>query len=444
MHIISKIKTTLSASVRITFVNYGFKLAFRFILLIIVPIFLSASEMGYWYTFISVAALTTFADLGFTSIITQFSAHEVVKVNFDNRKKNFANSEEEISSISSLFRFSVRWSGLLTIACSVVIVLVGMIFFNREDSHRNVVWFIPWIIYAVSSSLNFFNQIILAFFDGCNQIVTTQKIKLVNGIIENGLGVLGLYLGWGLYALAVPMLLSIVVSFIQIILNYKNAIMRMINNRIHDSNIWGKQILHLLWKYAISWVSGYIIFQIYNPLIFAKYGSEMAGKVGYLLTIVGALVSVANIWSYVSVPQINMLTEKKDWKELDSVYKRNLVLIELTFILEVFACLLSFKIPYIGLFASRYIFNIFAFLCLALSYVFQLATSYIGVYLRSHKQEPLMVVSVITAFLSLLLTVFFIHFLQVEGVFLGFLLSVTIMFPVVLHIKREKVKQWHQ
>ncbi len=443
MNIQKKIRDLLPPSVQMTFTNYAFKLVFKFLLLLFVPKYLSESEMGFWYTFISIAALTTFADLGFTSIITQFSAHEAVNVSFDKKTRNFNNSDIEISQISSLFRFSIRWSGLLTIACSIAILSIGMLIFGREKGDA-VAWVSPWIIYAISSSLNFFNQVVLAFFEGCNQIVTSQKIKLINGIIANGLGVLGLSRGWGLMALAMPMLLSITVSFIQIFIYYGHVIARMLRNGIQDSSIWLRQILKLLWKYAISWISGYLVFQIYNPLVFAKFGSEMAGKVGYLLTIISAFVSIANVWSYVSVPQINMLTEKREWMKLDSVFKKNLILIDATFLLEVFCCLLLFKLPYLGAFVSSYIFSVKAFLCLSVGYSFQLATSYIGVYLRSHKEEPLMILSVLTAIISLFLTFISIQFLSVEYVFLGFLISVTCMFPFVVRVKMNKTLEWHK
>ena len=168
----NRIKSIISPSVRITFVNFALKLVFKFLLLLFVPLYLSSSEMGFWYTFISIAALTTFADLGFTTIITQFSAHEAVKVKFNTATRNFDDSDDKIADISSLFNFSIKWSGTLTVICSIVIVLIGLFVFGKDNS-SNSYWVIPWVIYAIASALNFFNQVFLAFFEGCNQIVTS-------------------------------------------------------------------------------------------------------------------------------------------------------------------------------------------------------------------------------------------------------------------------------
>ena len=440
MNYFSKIKKIFSPSVGMTFINYFFKFAFKFALLIIVPIFLSAVEKGFWYTFISVAALTTFADLGFTAIITQFSAHESVYAEYDPKQKDF--KTKSIESISSLFKFSVKWTGVLTIICSIVIALVGIIVFSKEET-TDINWLMPWIIYAVASSFNFFNQVVLAFFEGCNQIVTSQRIKLIDGLIINALGIVGLALGFGLFALAIPMLLSVLVSLLQIIIIYGKVILKMFKTPTTNDRMWAKSILKLLWKYAISWGCGYAIFQVYNPIVFAKYGAEAAGEVGYIITIVGAFVSIANIWSYVSVPRINMLTEKKEWSSLNKEFYRNLILIELTFLLELSVCFLCYLIPFTSSFLNKYVFSIPALVILSVGYVAQLLTSYIGVYLRSHKEEPLMIVSVITAVLSLSITIISVMFLDLHYVFIGFASSTIVMLPVVFAIKSKKEKKWH-
>ena len=48
--------------------------------------FLSLSDQGYWYTFLSLGALATFAELGFTTIITQFISHEYAHLEERNGK----------------------------------------------------------------------------------------------------------------------------------------------------------------------------------------------------------------------------------------------------------------------------------------------------------------------------------------------------------------------
>ena len=441
--LITRFKEAFNGSVILTFANYSFKLIFKFLLLIFVPIFLDKATMGYWYTFASVAALATLADLGFTTIVTQFAAHEAVYLDFNKKSRTFNDDDEKLGRISSLFRFSVKWSGILTFLCSAIILVVGIFVFNNDKSGQTIDWVTPWIIYALSSAFNFFLQVTLAFFEGCNQIKTSQRIKIVDGLIQNGVAIVFLVLGFGLYSLSIGLLLGTIATFAQIIIYYHKTVIRFFKNRLLKDGFWLKDILSLLWKYAISWGAGYLIFQIYNPIVMVKYGSEAAGEVGYIITIVGAFVSIANVWSYVSVPKINMYSETKNWRLLDREYKKNLLFICGTFLLEVSCCVLFMYIYPFKSFFNKYIFSIVALLILCIGYFFQIIASYIGVYLRSHKKEPLMVLSAITAVVSTGLTITVLFLLPIRYVFLGFTTSVILSFPFTVLIKKKKQKEWH-
>ena len=52
------------------------------VILLFIPLFLTAEHQGFWFTFISISALSVFADLGFSSIVTQFSSHEAAFADF--------------------------------------------------------------------------------------------------------------------------------------------------------------------------------------------------------------------------------------------------------------------------------------------------------------------------------------------------------------------------
>ena len=52
------------------------------LILLSIPFFLTPEVQGFWYTFISLAALSVLADLGFSNIILQFSAHEFAFLRF--------------------------------------------------------------------------------------------------------------------------------------------------------------------------------------------------------------------------------------------------------------------------------------------------------------------------------------------------------------------------
>lgn len=66
-----------------TLLNQLWRVAAGPVLLLCIPLFLTSVEQGYWYTFTSLAALAVFADLGFSTIVLQFAAHEFTHLSFD-------------------------------------------------------------------------------------------------------------------------------------------------------------------------------------------------------------------------------------------------------------------------------------------------------------------------------------------------------------------------
>ena len=57
-----------------------------------------------------------------------------------------------------------------------------------------------------------------------------------------------------------------------------------------------KEVWAFQWRIAVSWLCGYFIFQLYNPVLFAYHGAVTAGQMGMSLSLANALISVAISW----------------------------------------------------------------------------------------------------------------------------------------------------
>lgn len=98
----------LDRDVTHTALNQLYRLISGPLMLICIPLFLSAEEQGYWYTFTSVAALSIFADLGFTTIVLQFAAHEFAFLHYDENQK-IDGDEFHLHKLADFFRFCMKW-----------------------------------------------------------------------------------------------------------------------------------------------------------------------------------------------------------------------------------------------------------------------------------------------------------------------------------------------
>lgn len=434
----SKYKDILS-----TFANLFWRLISGPISMILIPLYLSSEEQGYWYLFGSIAALSTFADLGFSNIVLQFSAHEFASLKIDDRGL-LSGEEYNIKKIGSFFHFVVHW---LRNICSVafpVIIFVGIFFLARDKVLS--IYLIPWIIYSLGSLINFFNNSILSFLEGMNQISKIQKSRLVVAVLNTAIIVIGLILHLKVFTIAIAMFVSSSFMFLTIFKTFGRIVKQMWNEAKDFSYPWKNEILPLFKKYVLSFASGYFLFQIYTPLMHLFHGAEYSGKVGITMTLVNAAFSFGNIFIYTITPQINMLVEKRDWVSLDNLFKKRLVLSLVTYFF-IWVCFAIFvrmfgDFAFISKILERFM-SYKGIAILALCYFFQLIINSWAIYLRGHKQEPYWLTGIFASIWVFLLTLFVGKMLSPDLFFIGLLSQYIWGLPVSYVIYKNNKKKWH-
>lgn len=107
------------------------------------------------------------------------------------------------------------------------------------------------------------------------------------------------------------------------------------------------EIFPFQWKIALSWISGYFIFQLFNPVLFATEGAIVAGQMGMTLTVLNSIMALSFSWMTTKVPVYSELIAKKDYNQLDSLFNKALIQ---SAILNAFALVVFFGVtssPYV-------------------------------------------------------------------------------------------------
>src|SRR5574344_789274 len=251
------IKSQKSKDLFSTFFNLAWHLVAGPITLLLIPLYLTEVQQGYWFLFGGIAALSTFADLGFSNIILQFSAHEYAFLSFT-KDGTLQGEKQYIQKIGSFFRFVVKW---LTFMCSIafpIIFIVGIFFFARDGVLGT--YFIPWLIYSLGSLVNFFNNSILSFIEGMNKITKIQKTRLIVSVLNTAIISLGLILHLNIYALSISIVLSSSFMFFTIFHTFGKIVKQIWTESKDFFYPWKTEILPLFRKYVLSFASGYFIF----------------------------------------------------------------------------------------------------------------------------------------------------------------------------------------
>lgn len=435
------IKSNLTKDVMFTMANSLWRIVSGPVMLVFIPLFITPQVQGFWYTFSSVAALTVFADLGFTTIVTQFAAHEYANLSFDKEEGIFKGDEVTIQRIGSLLRFVIKWSLSVGAVGFPIILSVGFYMFSSKGG--NVNWIFPWCIYVLSSGLTFTTGSVLSFFEGCNQIAAIEKNKFTSAVAATISTVSFLYFGFSLYALAFTSIIAASINILMLWFRFGTLIKQMFNESKGIIINWRTDFLRLIWRYAISWSSGYFIFQIYTPLMFQFHGPVEAGKVGISMTLATAAFAIANVWMYVANPKLNMFASKGDWVAMDKLIFKSIGLSFATFAAGSLFILgmmhfYADALPFLRRFVSVTSMGI-----LLSAWIIQLVINGLAIYMRAHKQEPMVLLSIISAAYIALTTVLITRYLPPQYLFLGFLTAALWGLPCTVILFVKKRKEWH-
>ena len=424
--------------------NSGSRIVTGPIILLLIPIFLSPQVQGYWFTFISVAALSIFADLGFTNIILQFSAHEFAFLEFRNMRLVPLKEEyiAHLYRISSLFRFMLSWVTIISVISFPVIFFAGYKLFIQK--HDFVDWLTPWMLYTLASALSFIINVVLSFLEGCNMVGKIQNVRFIWNMLIAFTTIIMLLLGMNLYTIAFSSLFSSMVISAIIFISFRQVFGQMISISMKNYFNWSREIFRLFWKYVISFGSGYLIFQIYTPVAFHYYGPIEAGRIGLSLMIFSSVFMISNIWIVSVLPKFNMFVALKNWQDMDSLFKRR---IKLGCVSYIFMTCVFFGVYFIlkrQMFLVDRLTSPLSLILLALFWFLQFIISSWAIYLRAHKEEPYVWPSLVSAVYITAVTYIIAKNFASDFIFFGLISSSAILLPWLYYIFKKKKHLWHK
>jgi len=353
---------------------------------------LDPTLQGYYYAFNSVIALQVFLELGFAQCIVQFASHEFAKLRFTPSGEVEGDPVAQ-SRLLSLIRLSAKWYAVLALLVAAGLLIGGWFFFSAKDQ-GDAAWQLPWICVVASVCLSFMLLPIWAVLEGCNQMKFTGVLRLVISIAGSLVLWAALLGGAKLFSGAIVSFVSFVIVATTFLIRWRGLWSQASRSQGDVKISWRREIWPLQWRIAVTSISGYLTTQILTSLLFQIQGPVLAGKMGATLQLLIALNTVSVAWTATKAPRFSMLVAQGKTTELNRLFATSMwqsVFVCCCGGAALLACLyfLNGKLAVI----DRFLNVQEAALLLVGTLVFQI-TSAQGAYLRAHKQEPLMWLSV--------------------------------------------------
>ncbi len=403
--------------------------------------FLTKDEQGYYYTFLSLISIQMFFELGLSNIIVQYVAHEFALISNDNLE---IENEQKPSKLTPMLHFFTKWYLSLALFLIVGLILVGVIFFRTFHNTGQIDWLVPWICLSVATGLLFVTTFYLAFMEGLGRIKQVVKIRFIQQSISIVATSLLLIFGAKLYTSGVSGLITSVVLFSFILSKpVRSVIYKIWQFPITEKFYYKRDILPYQWRIAISWIGGYLIFQMFNPVLFAFSGAKAAGQMGATLAVLNGILSLSLSWVSTKIAFWCRLIALKNVSDLKQSFRSTLF--QSSFInflaLIVFCVGIFIAGKYFPEVQKRFIPN-YLLILFSSTFFFNNVINCWATYLRCFKKEPFLLQATIVGVLCALSTYFLGRYYGLPGLIIGyFAVTLFVSLPLSYYIyDKFKVK----
>ncbi len=395
-------------STRSVLIFRGLQLASYGITTLLIPISVNSAELGVYYLFISMLGAQVLFELGLNQAALQISSHITNKG-------------------SKKYKEFVIWIDYLYKKISIRYFLVGgflgsvyLLFFN-EFAVRKIIFY--WAILVFSSALlmRISYRFTLIEAEGLvsSAYLARASILLTSSIISwffilNGLGLESLIVFYLAQALLAHGLL------------FRRYPIKSYKVKDHFFNDYSRELGDLQTKFGISYLAGYLSYNSIVPIVFALISDEAAGQVGLTFAIFSSLTLLSSSFASAKNHDFAAHIARRNYFGLNILFKKQFCLtIALAFSLLLIFLLLIANIEFFSSKFSDRILPLSYCLLVGLSAIASSVIYAMAIYVRAHKEEPFVIISILSGLTSVILIFFGSYF----GVFWAiFLYSFSILF----------------
>ncbi|HEX7688376.1 MAG TPA: hypothetical protein VF453_11745 [Burkholderiaceae bacterium] len=371
-------------------------------LLVLLPLWLTPAQLGYHYTFASILALQIFFELGMNQVVSQITSHEIAHLKLA-ADGGLSGQPERIDRLTTLARMLRRWYAIAAGSFAVIVGAAGVAFFSRRGSSLDVQWLGPWLLMCSATACNLYLSPSLAMIEGAGRVGEVARLRLMQSVLGFALTAAVLAAHCALWASTMVPVAAAAGSALW--LRRGGRMIEWLRARSLASSArvdWRREILPFQWRIALSWVSGYFIFQLFVPMLFQNQGPVEAGRFGMVLAVFNAIQSIGMSWVYSCSPRMAAHISRAEGEDLHRTFLRALkpstaftALASATVVLGVWE-LSRAGFTFVHRISSTEVVCWMALVTVVNSVIFAFA-----VYMRAHKEEPMMLASVVLAAVTL-------------------------------------------
>lgn len=373
------------------------------VMIIGIPHWFTQAEQGYYFTFNSLLGLQVFFELGFNYVVIQLVGHEVAHLNRD-EKGNWIGDAKYLDRLTSLIHLLQWWYRIIAVLFFAVVSVAGFIFFQLNGEPNVTGWQVGWPFLVLFSAVNLYLSPFLAVVEGAGQVGHIARLRLIQSMVGYGLLWICLSNSAGLWAVPLVAMSGAIGSVVW--LKHYGGFIRQFSARpiadIANKVNWRVEVFPFQWRIAVSWGAGYLIFQLFNPVVFAAQGAEAAGRIGLTLMVFNTLLTVSMSWVNAKAPVLAGCIARGEFDQARAIFRGVAYRSAIANFVGCSALICAvWMVNDVGMQIANRIVSwtdcmLFMLIACANQAIFAMA-----IFIRAQKKEPMLLSSIVVGILSL-------------------------------------------
>jgi hypothetical protein len=252
---------------------------------------LDGEIQGIYYLFLSIVALRSFFELGVGMSITQIAAHEKIS------------TINQATVHPAMVLAANRW--LKTVAFYFALLVgAGGAAFLISKGYTQFSILGAWCLFITVSALRFSFDGIWSMLTGADYVKEANNLLTILQILLYVIQWPLLLLGFGLYSFAISGFVIYIAQHLLVRRRYPWLFPRKgdtTEQEVADRRI---SLLNLLKRSSQTFMTGYFVFQIQQPICFHLLGATSSAKLGFTQIVGMAFLSLPVIWVQSSFPSV--------------------------------------------------------------------------------------------------------------------------------------------